>query len=72
MLSPCTKIELFKCAKCAAPYQSERIEAGDGCGKCHSRQVQLAPPTFRYVSAWLLAHPSSIPRYVKENLLRWA
>lgn len=71
MPSPHSEIKLYKCHKCAAPYMYEWVLDGVGCRKCASRQIQPAPPTFRYVSAWLRHHPTSIPRYFKENILRW-
>lgn len=64
-------IRLYKCNKCAAPIYKDQIDRGEACKKCGSRQIQYAPPSFHYVSRWLIDNPRYIPRYIKENILRW-
>jgi DNA-directed RNA polymerase subunit RPC12/RpoP len=66
------EITLYKCHRCALPIHSDRLDNGLGCQHCGSLHVQKAPPNFRYVSAYLLHNPRLIPKFIKENILRWA
>ena len=72
MISEQAVVILYKCHKCAAPVYKDQIDRGEGCSRCGSRQIQYAPPNFHYLFRWLMHNPRNIPRFVKENILKWA
>lgn len=63
------EIQLYQCHRCGRQVFEERIERGDGCGKCGSRHVAKAHPTARNIAVYLLHHPRAVLRFVIENVL---
>lgn len=63
-------IALYLCNSCTKAVYQDRIEVGLGCENCGSKTLRNAPPTFKYVSGYLLHNPHLILRFIKENVLR--